>query len=129
LAFHGDFTPVLAKHSKNFSLSDSITLGVDRMQRNFAPMQEQVEAWRGSQISDDAAKLIIYRAFIEADLDVPRHLARSVHKNYFTPQFDEFAERTMFSLSNAFTSAFKALDPIPYFKATARLGAFLAPIN
>jgi hypothetical protein len=26
---------------------------------------------------------------------------------------------------NAFTSAFKALDPIPQFKATAKLGAFL----
>jgi len=30
----------------------------------------------------------------------------------------------MWSLSNAFTSAFKELDPIPRFKATANLGAF-----
>jgi len=29
------------------------------------------------------------------------------------------------SLSNAFTSAFKKLDPIPQFKATAKLGEFL----
>jgi hypothetical protein len=29
------------------------------------------------------------------------------------------------SLSNAFTSAFKELDPIPQFKATAKLGEFL----
>ena len=29
------------------------------------------------------------------------------------------------SLSNAFTSAFKELDPIPQFKATAKLGGFL----
>ena len=27
--------------------------------------------------------------------------------------------------SNAFTSAFKKLDPIPQFKATAKLGEFL----
>ena len=27
--------------------------------------------------------------------------------------------------SNAFTSAFKALEPIPQFKATAKLGEFL----
>lgn len=27
--------------------------------------------------------------------------------------------------SNAFTSAFKELDPIPQFKATAKLGEFL----
>jgi len=29
------FTPVLAKHSKNFSLEDSLAIGIDRMQRNF----------------------------------------------------------------------------------------------
>jgi hypothetical protein len=32
----------------------------------------------------------------------------------------------MWSLSNAFTSAFKELDPIPQFKAAARLAPFLA---
>jgi len=31
----------------------------------------------------------------------------------------------MWSLSNAFTSAFKDLEPIPQFKATARLASFL----
>ena len=62
MAFHGDFTPVLAKHSKNFSLVDSIALGVERMQRNFEPMVKQVESWRAEQITDDLAKLTIYRA-------------------------------------------------------------------
>ena len=40
MAFSGDFTPVLAKHSKSLNLVDSISVGVDRMQRNFAPMQK-----------------------------------------------------------------------------------------
>src|SRR5579863_10571914 len=40
-------------------------------------------------------------------------------------QHEDFQPRTMWSLSNAFTSAFKELDPIPQFKATAKLGAFL----
>jgi hypothetical protein len=44
MAFSGDFTPVLAKHSKSFSLIDCISVGVDRMQRNFDPMRKQVEA-------------------------------------------------------------------------------------
>jgi hypothetical protein len=35
IAFNGDYTLVLAKHSKNFSLEDSLVIGVDRMQRNF----------------------------------------------------------------------------------------------
>jgi hypothetical protein len=37
IAFSGVFTPVLAKHSKSFSLIDCISVGVDRMQRNFEP--------------------------------------------------------------------------------------------
>jgi hypothetical protein len=116
---------VLAKHSKHFSLEDSLSVGVDRMQRNFEPMRQQVETWRAQQLSPAAAKLTIYRAFIEGDLEVPKHLARRVHDLYFTPVYPEFESRTMWSLSNAFTSAFKELDPIPQFRATAKLGQFL----
>ena len=75
MMFHGDFQPLLAKHSKGFSLVDAVSVGIDRMQRNFEPMRKR--------------------------------------------------PRTMWSLSNAFSSAFKGLDPIPQFKATAKLGAFL----
>ena len=95
------------------------------MQRNFEPMRRQVESWRTQQLSAAAAKLTIYRAFIERDLEVPRHLARTVHELYFKPQHEEFQPRTMWSLSNAFASAFKELDPIPQFRATAKLGEFL----
>lgn len=125
LAFHGDFTPVLAKHSKHLNLLDALSVGVDRMQRNFRPMQRQVEAWRNSQLSDDAAKVMIYRAFVEEELDAPKHLAREVHRFYFNPQYPDFASRTLWSLSNALTSAFKVLDPIPQYKATALLREFL----
>jgi hypothetical protein len=125
LAFRGDYTPVLAKHSKHFSLEDALSIGVDRMQRNFDPMRREVELWRAQQLSAEAGRLTIYRAFIEGELEVPKHLARRVHDLYFNPQHEEFAPRTMWSLSNAFTSAFKELDPIPHFKATAKLGEFL----
>jgi hypothetical protein len=125
LAFSGDFLPVLAKHSKNFSLQNALSIGVDQMQRNFKPMVEAVELWRGSQLSDTNARLIIYRAFIEGELEVPRHLARGVHDLYFNPQLEEFGPRTMWSLSNAFTSSFKELDPIPQYKATGKLAGFL----
>ena len=121
----GAFTPVLAKHTKHLSLVDILSVGVDRMQRNFEPMRKQVEVWKGIRLPDETAKLVIYRAFVEGELDVPRHLARRVHDLYFNPQIEEFAPRTTWSLSNAFTSAFKELDPIPQFKATAKLASFL----
>src|SRR5689334_15590519 len=79
MAFNGDFSPVLAKHTKNFQLTRALSAGIDDMQRNFEPMVKAVQAWRESQISDVTAKLIIYRAFVEGDLDVPRHLARRVN--------------------------------------------------
>ncbi len=64
----GVFTPVLAKHSKSFSLIDCISVGVDRMQRNFEPMRKQVEAWQRSELTDVTAKVVIYEAFVQGRL-------------------------------------------------------------
>jgi hypothetical protein len=72
-----------------------------------------------------SARLIIYEAFVEGKLEAPKHLARMVHDLYFEPQYEDFRPRTIWSFSNAFTSAFKELEPIPQFKATAKLGEFL----
>src|SRR5438270_891392 len=41
MAFSGDFQPVLAKHSKHFSLQNALSIGVDQMQRNFDGMIKQ----------------------------------------------------------------------------------------
>jgi hypothetical protein len=123
------FQPVLAKHSKHFSLQNAPSIGVDQMRRNFEPMRRQVDEWRAKQISTVAAKLIIYQAFVESDLDAPKHLARQVHDLYFRPVHPEFEPRALWSLSNAFTSAFKELDPIPQFKATAKLAGFLQSVR
>jgi Domain of unknown function (DUF932) len=125
MAFSGDFTPVLAKHSKNFNLTHALEIGVSDMQRNFDGMVRQVDRWRDSRLTDVSARMIIYQAFIEAETDFPKHLARPIHDLYFNPQHEEFGPRTMWSLSNAFTSAFKQLDPVPQFRATAQLGPFL----
>jgi hypothetical protein len=129
MAFAGDFQPVMAKHSKNFKLLETLSIGIDQMQRNFKPMVESVERWRAARIPEITAKLVIYHAFIMGDLDVPRHLARRTHELYFNPSHEEFAPGTMWSLSNAFTSAFKDLDPIPQFRATARLAPFLEELG
>jgi hypothetical protein len=94
------------------------------VQRNFEPMRKQVEAWQKCELTDVTAKVIIYEAFVEGRLEAPKHLARTMHDLYFEPKYEEFQPRTIRSPSNAFT-AFKELDPIPQFKATAKLGEFL----
>ena len=91
----GAFTPVLAKHSKLFSLVESLAIGVNRMQRNFEPMRKQVEAWHRRELTDVTAKVVIYEAFVEGRLEAPKHLARSVHDLYFEPKYEEFRPRTI----------------------------------
>jgi hypothetical protein len=72
------FTPVLAKHSKSFSLIDCISVGVDRMQRNFEPMRKQVEAWPRRELTDVTAKVVILTALptpaaTETHRPIPHH--------------------------------------------------------
>ena len=57
MAFNGVFTPVLAKHTKSFNLIDTLGVGVDRIQRNFEPLQRQVELWRKTKVTDEREKL------------------------------------------------------------------------
>ncbi len=90
------------------------------MQRNFEPMRKQVGAWQNSELTDVTAKVVIYEAFVEGKLEAPKHLARTVHDLYFEPRYEEFRPRTIWSLSDAFTSAFKELDPIPQFKGDSQ---------
>ncbi len=116
---------MLAKHSKSFSLIDCISVGVDRMQRNFEPMRKQVEMWQRSELTDVTPKVVIYEAFVEGRPEAPKHLARTVHDLYFEPKYEEFRPRTIWSLFIAFTSAFKELDPSPQFRVTSTPGEFL----
>jgi hypothetical protein len=127
MAFSGDFTPLHHKHTRNLELRDSISIAVDRIHRNFEMLEQQVRAMTDFGLTDNDAKLFIYRAFLENEIrGIPRNLMPLVHEHYFKPAIDAFVPRNLWSLSNAFTSAFKQLTPIRQFEVTARLGAFFA---
>jgi hypothetical protein len=49
------FAALRAEKSRSFSLIDCISVGVDRMQRNFEPMRKQVDAWQRSELTDVTA--------------------------------------------------------------------------
>jgi hypothetical protein len=127
MAFQGEFHPVLAKHSKHFNLQDALTLGVDRIQRNWTPLQQALESRRNAQLTDDQARLKIYEAFVTNRF--PIKLMKPVDREFFTPQYEEFKPKTLWSLENAFTSTFKQLKPVPQFQATAQLGRFMNDIT
>ncbi len=121
MAFAGDFTPVLAKHSKSFSLIDCISVGVDRMQRNFEPMRKQVEAWQRSELTDVTVKVVIYEAFVEGRLE---HRSTS-HARFTTCTSSQSARSSNcgpFGVSRM-RSRRHPKNLIPsHFKVTAKLG-------
>lgn len=126
MAFSGDFTPLLHKHTRNLALRDSISIAVDRIHRGFDHLEERITSMRRFLLTDNDARLLIYQAFIEGQIkSMPRHLLPVVHDNYFSPEQDEFRPRSLWTLSNAFTSAFKQLAPIRHFEVTAKLGSYL----
>jgi len=125
MAFMGDFTPVMHKHTRKLDLVDVVSIGVDKIQRNFEPLRHQILGWQEQGLEDAKAKLIIYNAFVETALSAPKHLVHKVHHHYFQPEYEDFRPRTLWSLSNAFTTAFKELNPMSQFRATAKLGSYL----
>lgn len=126
MMFQGEFKPMLAKHTKGLDLIESVSIGVDRIHRGFEPLYRSIETKRLMRITDDEARVLIYEAFLEEKF--PISLIKDVHRNYFSPPYEEFAERTLWSLENAFTESFKELAPIKQYEVTTKLGRFISPL-
>ena len=126
LALFGDYAPVIRKHTKNVALEAILAVAVDDVQRHFEPMRRQIAFFRGCDLSDQRAKLIIYDAFLGGAAELPKHLGSVVHENYFRPQVPDFEPRTLWSLENAFTSALKELEPVARLRGAGRLAPFLS---
>ena len=60
MAFNGDFKPMLAKHSKNMDLTETLSLGVDRIQRSWQPLRERVDFMRGKVLPITTAQALIW---------------------------------------------------------------------
>mgnify|MGYP001566514217 CR=1 FL=1 len=73
-----------------------MSVGVDKMQRNFEPLKHQIDDWRRREITDDRARLTIYNAFVQRNF--PTRLLPKVHHHYFQPDHEEFRPRTLWSL-------------------------------
>ena len=91
-------------------------------------MRRQVESWQQTQITDEQAKLIFSRP-LSKENSMPR-------RDFYLMSTGCTLSRNIRNLRpgrcgaclNAFTSAFKELDPIPQYKATAKLAGFLQSV-
>ena len=124
MALSGDFKPMLAKHTKNFDLTESISIGIDRVQRFFKPMKHNILTMKNINLRDNEAIEFIYNSFM--DYKFPISLIKEVHKQYFEPEIEDFKTSNVWSLSNAYTSAFKKLNPVSRYEQTARIGRLIA---
>ena len=79
MAITGVFTPVLAKHSKSFSLIDSISLGSVECRETLSQCKNRSKPGREAKSPTVAAKMVIYEAFVGGKFEAPKHLARTVN--------------------------------------------------
>ena len=94
MALSGDFKPLLAKHSKNFDLVESISMGVDRIQRDWQPLRQAIDLKRQYTLTDQEAQSMIYRTFVAER--VPVKLLKAVHQEYFvSPSYEAFQARSV----------------------------------
>lgn len=119
MSFQGDFNPMLQKHSKNLDLIESVSMGVDRIQRQWNPLKEAITLKKETAIEEQNAKMFIYDAFTKGKF--PVSLFKSVHDDYFSKD-----ERTIWGMENSFTESFKRLLPVSQYEQTARLGKLLS---
>ncbi len=134
MAFSGDFQPVFRKHTSGLYVREVLIIGLERMVKLIDPVRTSITRMRGYGLSEPRAKELILDSLFQGV--VPKHLLDPIYNYYFEPkeayeteaeQF-EFSSRTLWSLSNAYTSAIKLLNPVGQFKYTASVGEFLKPI-
>ena len=89
------------------------------MQRNFEPMCKLVEGWQRSELNDVTAKVVIYEAFVEGRLEAPSTSPEPCMTCTSSRSTRNSGRERCGVSSNAFTSAFKDLDPIPQFPRIA----------
>src|SRR5260370_14897936 len=59
LAIGGVFTPVGAKNTKHLSLVDILSVAVDRMQRDFEPMKNELEGLKATRMHHENAEMVM----------------------------------------------------------------------
>jgi hypothetical protein len=133
MAFSSDFQPIFSKHVHSMSVMDIAVLCVQRLQEATRAMELHIEEMIFRQVSDREVKEIIYDAFTSRSFGLPQSMFMTIHELYFKTNVfaisdaykEAFGSRTLWSLSNAFTTAFKSLVPIQKFRCTAKLADFL----
>ena len=116
--------PVLHKHFKGLDLIEMVSIGIDKIQRNFEPLKRQIAAWQSDAMEDDRAKLILYAAFAEGRLADPGICCRSS-----TGTTSSRSTRRSNRGRSGACRTLSRLRSIRQFQTTAKLAAFLGSVD
>lgn len=124
MAFSGsDGSVVLRKrHTSRLDLAAIVPNAIDQFLERAGAFRLDLDRMRDFSLPDARAKGIIHDAFVSRVL--PLRLFPAVSQLYFRndEQAERFPERNLWSLSNAFTEAVKALKPAPQHESGQRIG-------
>lgn len=118
LMLKGDFKVIAKKHTKNFNLEDAVCLAIDKVQKSFPELENQIRDWQNTPVEDDEARLFLYRCFVEAKF--PSRILPDVHEQYFQ------GEKTLWALNNCVTGNLQALSPIKEIEWSAKFGTYFS---
>lgn len=131
MAFSGsDGGVILArKHTSGLDLSKMVPPALDLYLEKQDAFAVDIDRMKDFALTDRRAKALIYDAFVR-DSVMPLRLLPEVHRLYFDDdvQREKFADRSAWSLNNAFTEAVKSLQDSPRDKAGRSIGRYFGRV-
>jgi hypothetical protein len=120
LAMCGDSTvfKVLHRHGVIGLLRQSFDRYFGEYDQAITMLRDRFGVWQASPLQDIEAKALVYDAVTTGV--IPGRLLDDIHVNYFRGAdlgYADCAPRSKWGLHNAFTRAFKSLNPAPAFSA------------
>ncbi len=124
----GDAVCLARKHTSGFDLQRFIPRALDSFLEKAVSFQGQIDRMQEILLEDARAKELLWDAFHGKRRVAPLFLSDKVGHLYFDSEEQRamFPERSVWSLSNAFTQAVKELKPAPQFQAGLNIGRFIS---
>jgi hypothetical protein len=126
MAFSGQGGTIALKkrHTKRLDLASEISPALDRYFEALPIMSNLIERMQNHSLSTACVNALLIESFTSPASPLPIRLLPTVKALYFddTEQRDKFPDRSLWSLNNAYTEAFKSLKPEPFNACSSYLG-------
>jgi hypothetical protein len=114
------------KHTSKLDLAAVVPPAIDQFMERAGAFRLDIDRMRDFALTDSKAKELVHDAFTGPAPVMPLRCMPAVSRLYFDDpeQRDKFPERSLWTLSNAFTEAVKSLKDVPRHNAGLRIGRY-----